>query len=75
MIGAARANPDAFGDSRLWLDAGDEDPFRPGDDAMAAALGDRRRPRKTWPGGHDADYWNEHWPDYARFYARALARC
>ena len=26
-------------------------------------------------GGHDADYWNAHWPDYARFYARALARC
>ena len=23
VIGAARANPDAFGDTRLWLDAGD----------------------------------------------------
>jgi S-formylglutathione hydrolase FrmB len=74
VIGAARSNPDAFGDGRLWLDAGDEDPFRPGDDAMAAALGDRVT-AKTWPGGHDGDYWNEHWPDYARFYARALARC
>jgi poly(3-hydroxybutyrate) depolymerase len=74
VIGAARANPDAFGDGRLWLDAGEEDPFRPGDDAMAAALGDRVT-AKTWPGGHDGGYWNEHWPDYARFYARALARC
>jgi S-formylglutathione hydrolase FrmB len=26
-------------------------------------------------GGHDGDYWNAHWPDYARFYARALSRC
>jgi S-formylglutathione hydrolase FrmB len=74
VIGAARANPDTFGDGQLWLDAGDEDPFRPGDDAMATALGDRVT-AKTWPGGHDDDYWNEHWPDYARFYARALARC
>ena len=41
---------------------------------MAAALGDRVT-AKTWPGGHDSDYWNEHWPAYARFYARALARC
>ena len=74
VIAAARANPDAFGDGRLWLDAGDEDPFRPGDDALAAALGDRVT-AKTWPGGHDDGYWNEHWPDYARFYARALAGC
>jgi len=74
VVGTARANPDVFGDTRLWLDAGDEDPFQPGDDAMAAALGDRVN-AKTWPGGHDDGYWNAHWPDYARFYARALARC
>jgi endo-alpha-1,4-polygalactosaminidase (GH114 family) len=41
-------------------------------EALAGALGIRAR---RWPGGHDGDYWNEHWPDYARFYARALARC
>jgi S-formylglutathione hydrolase FrmB len=74
VIAAARANPDAFGRGRLWLDAGDEDPFRPGDDAMAEALGGRVSAH-TWPGGHEGDYWNAHWPDYARFYARALARC
>jgi S-formylglutathione hydrolase FrmB len=74
VIGAARANPDAFGDTRLWLDAGDQDPFRPGDEALTSALG-RRVSTHTWPGGHDSDYWNAHWPDYARFYARALARC
>jgi S-formylglutathione hydrolase FrmB len=74
VIGAARADPDAFGDARVWLDAGDEDPFRPGDKALTNALGSRVSAH-TWPGGHDGDYWNAHWPDYARFYARALARC
>jgi endo-alpha-1,4-polygalactosaminidase (GH114 family) len=29
----------------------------------------------TWPGGHDGDYWDAHWRDYLRFYARALDRC
>jgi hypothetical protein len=29
----------------------------------------------TWPGGHTRDYWDAHWADYLRFYARALARC
>ena len=26
-------------------------------------------------GDHDSDYWNAHWSDYMRFYARALRRC
>ena len=30
---------------------------------------------KTWPGGHDSEYWDRHWRDYLRFYARALNRC
>ena len=72
VIGTARANPDAFGDTQVWLDAGDEDPFDPGVEALAEALGIKAR---RWPGGHDDGYWNEHWPDYAGFYARALARC
>jgi acetyl esterase/lipase len=61
----------------LWLDAGDEDPFRPGDDAFAAALrAAGATPRvHTWPGGHDGDYSDAHWRDYLRFYARALDRC
>ncbi|HEX6653287.1 MAG TPA: hypothetical protein VF072_11120 [Thermoleophilaceae bacterium] len=27
------------------------------------------------PGGHDGDYWSEHWPAYARCYTRALLDC
>jgi enterochelin esterase-like enzyme len=61
----------------VWLDAGDEDPFRPGDDAFAAALraAGADATVHTWPGEHDGDYWNAHWGDYLRFYARALRRC
>ena len=61
----------------MWLDAGDEDPFRRGDDAFAAALraAGARATVHTWPGGHDGDYWDAHWRDYLRFYARALKRC
>jgi S-formylglutathione hydrolase FrmB len=74
VISSAQANPDAFGRGRLWLDAGDEDPFRPGDEALTRALGGRVAAH-AWPGGHDGGYWNAHWPDYARFYAGALERC
>ena len=74
VVGAARANPDVFSSTRLWLDAGDADPFRPGDEALTQALGERVSAH-SWPGGHEGDYWNAHWPDYARFYARALERC
>ncbi len=72
VVGAARSNPDLFGAARVWIDAGDQDPFGPGVDALAGALGVHA---KRWPGGHEDSYWNAHWPDYARFYARALSRC
>ncbi|MDX6652759.1 MAG: hypothetical protein QOJ38_1540 [Solirubrobacterales bacterium] len=61
----------------VWLDAGSSDPFRPGDQAFAAALRAAGTPItvKSWPGGHDRDYWNRHWGSYLRFYAAALANC
>jgi S-formylglutathione hydrolase FrmB len=75
VIGAVRANPAVYGDARLWVDAGRDDPFQPGVQALVQALGDRVSAHTDWPGGHDDSYWNEHWPQYARFYARALAGC
>ena len=75
VIGAARANPVEYGNARLWVDAGAEDPFQPGVKALQDALGGRVSAHTTWPGGHEGDYWNAHWPSYARFYARALATC
>jgi S-formylglutathione hydrolase FrmB len=77
VVGAARATPGAFDGTPLWVDGGDADPFRPGIDAFTAALraGGVKLSAHTWPGEHDGDYWSEHWPAYARFYARALAGC
>jgi hypothetical protein len=77
VVGTARANLAAFGTTRLWIDGGDTDTFRPGIDAFTAALRDNRVriSAHRWPGGHEGGYWSEHWRDYARFYAGALARC
>lgn len=75
VIGAARANPHLYGKTPLWVDAGASDPFQPGVKALRAALGSRVSAHTTWPGGHEGDYWNAHWPSYARFYAHALANC
>ena len=62
----------------LWIDAGDEDPFLPGDRALVEALraaGVASARLDTASGGHDGDYWSSRWPEYLRFYANALARC
>jgi S-formylglutathione hydrolase FrmB len=75
VIGAARSNPAEYGDTRLWVDAGEQDPFQPGVQALEEALGGRVSAHTSWSGGHEDDYWNAHWPSYARFYARALATC
>lgn len=77
VIAAARNRPGAFLGYPIWLDAGDEDPFRPGIQAMLAALrqdGADVRAR-TWPGAHENAYWEAHYDSYLRFYTRALARC
>ncbi len=29
VVGAVQSNPNAFGDARVWIDYGDEDPFGP----------------------------------------------
>lgn len=75
VVAAARAGE--FGDLPLWLDAGDEDPFIAGQAAFADALaeGGSSATVRSGPGGHDGDYWDAHWTDYLRFYARALGRC
>jgi S-formylglutathione hydrolase FrmB len=77
VVGAAQANPGPYMTQPDWLDAGDEDPFLPGDDAFTTALEDAGAPItvKHWPGGHEGDYWNDHWDEYMAFYAKALAHC
>jgi S-formylglutathione hydrolase FrmB len=77
VIAAARTQPSPYTTQPIWLDAGDEDPFLPGDEAFAAALRSAGAPltERSWPGGHDEDYWNSHWAAYLRFYADALSQC
>ncbi|MGH2907229.1 MAG: alpha/beta hydrolase [Solirubrobacterales bacterium] len=77
VIAVARSNPAAFKGTRIWIDAGDQDPFQPGDKAMIAALqaGGVDLTTHSWPGAHTGEYTNAHMTTYFRFYARALARC
>jgi S-formylglutathione hydrolase FrmB len=73
VVGAARAGGSAYLGMPVWIDRGDEDPFVHGDAAMASALradGADLTVRR-WQGGHDLNYWNSHWRDYFRFYARS----
>ena len=77
LIAAARADASPWRGIPLWLDGGDEDPFRPGAEAFAAALraGGADLRAHTWDGGHESGYWRAHMAQYLRFYARALERC
>jgi enterochelin esterase-like enzyme len=77
VLAAVRTDPNAFGDTELWNDYGDEDWFVRGNAAFVAILhrGDADLTAHVWPGGHDSAYWDAHWPQYLRFYAQALAGC
>lgn len=78
VLAAVAADPDAFGSARVWNDYGDRDWFVRGNAAFVAALESSTTTPLTahvWPGGHDAAYWDAHFPTYLRFYANALAHC
>jgi S-formylglutathione hydrolase FrmB len=77
VVGEVRADPDAFGRTRVWTDYGEEDPFRPYDEGFVEALsaGNADLTSHSWPGGHEGSYWAAHWPAYQRFYVNALAHC
>ncbi len=63
--------------AHVWVDVGDDDPFREGVAALVAAIrsGGGKPSVHVWEGGHDSNYWRAHMRDYFRFYARALERC
>ena len=73
VLALARARGSSpWGDARLWLDGGDEDPFKQGTHAFVAALGIRA----THPSGrHEGGYWRAHYARYLRFYADAFEHC
>jgi poly(3-hydroxybutyrate) depolymerase len=77
VVGTVQADPEAFGETAVWIDYGDEDPFRPYDEGFVAAMeaSDADFTAQMWPGAHEGGYWDEHWPDYQRFYVKALRHC
>jgi predicted esterase len=77
VVRKVEEEPDAFGKTKVWIDYGEEDPFRVYDEGFVAALseGDADLTSHSWPGGHDGSYWGAHWPDYQRWYVKQLARC
>ncbi|HEY2056537.1 MAG TPA: alpha/beta hydrolase-fold protein [Solirubrobacterales bacterium] len=77
VIGTVRADAGAFGPIPVWNDYGTEDPFLIGDVAFDEALetGGADLTEHEWHGGHEESYWDRHWKQYLRFYAKALAAC
>jgi S-formylglutathione hydrolase FrmB len=77
VLAEVEADPDAFGETPIWNDYGDEDWFVAGNDDFVEALrqGGAELTARVWPGGHDATYWDAHWAAYLRFYTAALAAC
>lgn len=77
VIEIAATDPSPYADLRLWLDAGDDDPFLAADEALEDALreGGGTPMVQRSAGGHDNGYWNGNWDEYFRFYANALASC
>ena len=74
---AGSTDPSPYAGLRLWLDAGDDDPFLDADEAFEQALreGGARPVVKRSNGGHDSGYWNGNWDEYFAFYAHALNVC
>jgi putative esterase len=72
LIALADDTPGLFRGARLWLDAEDEDPFKPAMLALGAEIDVRP---KIWPGDHSTSYWRDHVDEYVRFYTHALATC
>ena len=61
----------------VWVDVGNQDPFRAADTTFVNALRHhgQRVSFHVWPGDHDQAYWDSHWGEYLGFYSGALAAC
>jgi S-formylglutathione hydrolase FrmB len=76
ILGSARGR-DPYRRMPVWIDVGDQDPFRVSDTALADELRahGQRLDFHVWPGSHGQSYWQSHWRSYLGFYATALQRC
>jgi predicted esterase len=77
VVGTVEEEPDAYGSTKIWIDYGEEDPFRVYDEGFVAAMEQGETPLTvhSWPGGHDGAYWGAHWIDYQRWLVKQLKRC
>jgi putative tributyrin esterase len=59
---------------RIWIDAGKDDPWLPGAEALHQALAEKGWAHEwhVYPGEHDGWYWGDHLWEYLPFYGRAF---
>jgi enterochelin esterase-like enzyme len=59
----------------VWIDVGNRDDLRPAAAALANELraGGADVSFHVWPGEHDSRYWDAHFAQYLRFYAKSCA--
>jgi len=59
VVGTVQADPEAFGDAKVWNDYGQTDDFLPYDEGFVEAMeaGDADFTTHSWPGGHEGSYW------------------
>ena len=71
LLGLARER--SLYDSPIWIDAGAQDPLLPAASRLARELKAKGEDVSfhSWPGGHEASYWDAHFPQYLAFYADA----
>lgn len=77
VIAIAGTGSGPYSDMKVWLDAGDDDPFLDGGAAFEKALrASGSSPVVKHPdGGHDSSYWNGNWSEYLGWYAHVLRKC
>ena len=75
--GAVRDDPDLYGTLPIWIDVGDEDPFRATDGSFAERLEEAGADVEfqVRPGGHNESYWWPRMDEYISFYVDALRDC
>jgi len=76
VVAAGAGTDSPFSKLPVWIDEGDQDPFKDADIAFVRNLqAHTDLTGRIWPGGHETAYWDQHWGDYFRFYAKQLAGC
>lgn len=73
-IALTAAHPDIARTLTIWIDAGDQDPYREKQLQLEQQLTAEGIPHQyhSWPGNHDGFYWAGHINDYLRYYGASF---